>query len=119
MRKYTETPWGPSSETETTVIADGIISYTTPSHGGFHLSEARQKVIQKRFPDFKTFGNGTAWFEEDCDAAVVMVAFPEAFSETNVKHAEKMILNMPDYFKITAYQLFNEKSQARNTESIA
>lgn len=104
-KKYTETPWGPSSDAETEKLAEGIILHSTSSHGGIYLSPERQSVIKKKFPKFQTFVGGGEWFEEDCDVAVVMVAFPEAFKPTSVEAATKMILHDFKYFQITAEEL--------------
>ena len=73
----TSTPWGPAQSCE--VKADGIVFYSTASHGGFYLNKNRLADM----PDYmkgETFGsNGPNWYEEDCDWAMVAVVFPEAF----------------------------------------
>lgn len=59
----TKTPWGISDYT--TKIAPGIISYSTPSHGGIHLSPTRLKEM----PEVLRLESG--WYEEDCDWCLV------------------------------------------------
>ena len=78
------TPWGPSQYQKQK--AKGIIFYSTASHGGYHLSPSRQSVVEKRLPMFSTFTGGP-WYEEDSDVAVVVLAFPELFSASEVRWA--------------------------------
>jgi hypothetical protein len=93
MATNRQTPWGHSDSAKS--FADGITWYSTPSHGGFLLSEERYDALQEMF-EFPTFAGGF-WFEEDCDAAAVMIAFPEFFESDRVnacvraaKHMEKL-----------------------------
>lgn len=65
MPKDIATPWGMSDGYE--VIADGITFYTTPSHGGIHLSPERIAQLPKGLSNFL---NNRAWWEEDVDWAV-------------------------------------------------
>lgn len=81
MRK--STPWGMADHEKE--LADGIVVYSTPSHGGIHLSPERQKVLQ-RAVKFNTFAGGP-WYEEDCDVAVVYLVFHEEFALERVKAA--------------------------------
>ena len=69
MRK--QTPWGQADGAE--VLAEGIISYSTPSHGGIWLSAERQK----RMPDIDNFLHSKQWWEEDCDWAIPYVVFAD------------------------------------------
>lgn len=75
MSKYT--PWGLAQEQEKK--ADGIVSYSTASHGGYCLSAKRQAEM----PEYLRLGNEgeTGWYEEDCDWCRVAVAFPQFFSQ--------------------------------------
>lgn len=67
------TPWGKPDIIE--VTAPGIVSYSTPSHGGMWLSPERMAQL----PDgIVTFAGGP-WFEEDCDALIVIARWPEYF----------------------------------------
>ena len=71
-----ETPWGVAQTV--TVIADGIESVSTSSHGGIRLSAERQAQMPERFVGLNKYGRG-CWYEEDCEWALVAVAFPEHF----------------------------------------
>lgn len=71
-----DTPWGIAQEA--TRITEGITLYETASHGGYHVSPVRLLQMPEHLRD-KTFA-GIGWFEEDCDAALVTLAFPELFT---------------------------------------
>jgi len=75
----TSTPWGPAQDS--TKYAPGIISYSTASHGGFHLSKTRQNEMTDclRNPD--------GWYEEDCDWCKVVIAFNQYFKPTELLQA--------------------------------
>lgn len=80
------TPWGLPDRERT--IADGIVFYSTPSHGGIHLSDIRMAEFRQMFPDFKPFrADNVGWFEEDCDWAYVALRWPEHFTPEQVKDA--------------------------------
>lgn len=66
-----KTPWGLAYETEE--VAEGIVIMHTGGHGGIHLSKARNAEMPAhlRMPE--------GWYEEDCDAALVEIAFPDLF----------------------------------------
>lgn len=68
----TSTPWGASQST--TKWAPGIMQYSTASHGGFHLSPTRNAEM----PAALRIDSG--WYEEDCEWALVAVAFPVVFA---------------------------------------
>lgn len=69
MRK--QTPWGQADEA--IELAKGIISYSTPSHGGIWLSAERRKALNYD----KNFLRTDEWWEEDCDWAIPYVFFAE------------------------------------------
>lgn len=75
------TPWGKPDHTEI-VKDEGIVGYSTPSHGGWWVTpELRSKIpacIQ-----LATFNQAglTGWFEEDCDVVWVVACFPELFGQ--------------------------------------
>jgi len=77
----TETPWGPSQDE--TQITSGITLYETAGHGGFHLSPERHATVRAIFPGLETWAGG-AWYEEDCDVAFPVAAFPETFTARQV-----------------------------------
>ena len=61
------TPWGEADSV--TEIADGIVYYTTPSHGGLRLSAERWAQIPSALADtFHTAG----WAEQDCETPLAI-----------------------------------------------
>ena len=82
------TPWGMAQSEET--IGDGIVVYTTASHGGYRLSDERQAEVEARIPEFEPWA-GTGWYEEDCDWAVVALMFPAAFPEDAQQVARRTV----------------------------
>lgn len=77
------TPWGGSQGA--TVYADGIVSHTTASHGGFHLSAERNAEVH---PLLRSEGG---WYEEDCAWAIVAITFPALFTAFERRCAEKSL----------------------------
>jgi len=74
------TPWGKA--THTTEYDEGIVFYSTPGHGGFYLSEERNREVDPRYREFAakwSKGWGDQWYEEDCAALAVVITFPEYF----------------------------------------
>ncbi len=69
------TPWGKADHQVT--LARGIISYSTPSHGGIWLSPERIEMIKMVLPNVKNWVGGFEWWEEDCDWAVPYVVFAD------------------------------------------
>lgn len=65
------TPWGRSDNK--TIIAKGITSYSTPSHGGLRVHES----LNLQIPDYMRHESG--WYEEDCDWSIVAINFPQHF----------------------------------------
>ena len=70
------TPWGPANHMYT--IAPGIISVSTPSHGGLYVSAERYAQMPPQyqalvFPGFAQ--DGGAWFEEDSAWVGPVLAF--------------------------------------------
>ena len=100
------TPWGRSQHQET--IAEGIVSYSTASHGGIKLSPERQAKMPK--PYLREDG----WYEEDCDVAFVMVTFPECFDPKYLDGAVRSIKEYyPDeYTQVTGIPLEPSESYA-------
>jgi hypothetical protein len=74
----TTTPWGKRDHSQK--VARGIMWYSTPSHGGYHLSQKRLEEMPEPYKSFKTFA-GKGWYEEDCDWALVVLSFPEEFKK--------------------------------------
>ena len=66
------TPWGISDSSER--VAKGITFYGTPSHGGYKISQERFDSMPEAFRNYKPFAKHL-WYEEDCDWAIVRIAF--------------------------------------------
>lgn len=75
------TPWGMAQQV--TKLGDQLWSVTTASHGGLRLGLRREEEVKREFPGFIPFA-GWPWLEEDCDAGVAMLLWPELFSELSV-----------------------------------
>ena len=71
------TPWGESnSDVE---IGTGIVSITTPGHGGIMVSEpALSSIPQKVRNCMINQGNGRLWAEEDIEMRIVLAILLEA-----------------------------------------
>ena len=75
-----QTPWGPSQHIET--IAPGIQFVSTAGHGGFKLDSERNNMVPIDWRAASFNGQGRAgWYEEDCDAVLVALTFPEHFAD--------------------------------------
>ena len=77
--KITNTPWGPPQTVE--VIAHGIFSVSTASHGGFYLDPDRNAEVPDYFKasTFNRLGD-SGWYEEDCDWCIPALVFPDEFA---------------------------------------
>lgn len=104
------TPWG-MSDAQTT-LAPGIISYSTPSHGGIHLDDEHNQKMPA------AMRNESGWYEEDCEWAKVAFIFPEAFKPKDVEAAIHTMKNwLPhQYEAVTGIKLKPEESQALREE---
>lgn len=80
MRSSASTPWGGAQGA--TVYAEGIVEYSTASHGGFHLSPERNAAVH---PTLRSEGG---WYEEDCGWAAVAITFPDLFTAFERRCAE-------------------------------
>ena len=75
MTEITMTPWG-APDTQT-VIAEGIIAVSTPSHGGIWISPERFAEMPE--PLRKCSFTKDNWFEEDCSWCAVALTWPKFF----------------------------------------
>ena len=75
------TPWG-AADTETVFTPD-IALYLTPSHGGIKVSDTLNGLVPQ------SMRRNDGWYEEDCNWAIVVVAFPRLFSLSRLKAAVK------------------------------
>lgn len=88
-----QSPWGPVQSHREHL--PGIHGCYTPGHGGFWLApdraEALRTIVQSFAPDWVPFTRSWQWLEEDCDWMVVAIAFPAAFTPTDVTNAIQAI----------------------------
>lgn len=75
------TPWGPSQSQRE--HAPGIVFHSTASHGGYLLSDERYA----EFRELPHFANWDRWLEEDCDAALVYLRWPELATDEQIHDA--------------------------------
>ena len=81
------TPWGTADTAMT--FCRGITFYTTPGHGGFKVSKGMLKQMHP------ILVQDDGWYEEDCEASKVAVAFPQHFCTTAV---EQSIASMKNWY---------------------
>jgi hypothetical protein len=84
----TTSPWG--TPDYQAIVGPGITLVTTPRHGGFHLAPAQLAQVPlawrlARFGDAATADS--PWFEEDCDACMVVLTFHQEFSAEQIIRA--------------------------------
>lgn len=98
----TKTPWGMADSSEK--IARGIVSYSTPSHGGIHVT---QRILDM-MPEELRIESG--WYEEDCDWCLVVVAFPQFFVNADLAKSCMKDWHPDRYEKHFGIQLKPEES---------
>lgn len=88
----TSSPWGGVDHAKE--YGPGIWSVSTPSHGGFQLSQERNDAVAE------CWRAASGWYEEDCEWAVVCATWPELFGETWRLQADVTLRNwMPDAYE--------------------
>lgn len=96
-------PWGRVEDVRE--FGEGVVWVSTAGHAGFWLSADRHRALQSQHA-FKAFAGG-AWYEEYCDAAVVVVTFSDLFDAPTVERAMAAVLARPAYYgKVCEYWLF-------------
>lgn len=90
------TPWGKSQSIS--VVAEGIQSISTASHGGIKLYRSRNAKV----PKYMRSPGG--WYEEDCEFSIAVTVFPEEFSHVYgnvlVEKAKDTFRNwFPDHYE--------------------
>lgn len=91
------TPWGHPDRVQR--LSDGVAYFETPSHGGFWLNPVHERARKSRFPGFRTFAGGP-WYEQDQDAVIVALTFPELFSADPIRNAVRAVrafANKPEH----------------------
>ncbi|WP_442755644.1 DUF7007 domain-containing protein [Methylocystis sp. JAN1] len=86
------TPWGAADREK--FYAEGIVFYSTPSHGGFRLDALRNAKVHPLLRE------ADGYYEEDCAWAKVAFTFPELFSKDHYDAAVATIKNWcPDAYE--------------------
>ncbi len=76
-RKNIDRLWSPWGQIiEKTTVVDGIDFVETCGHGGFILSPEMSLEIPPHL------SNGTLYYEQDCESALIHLAFPDVFKES-------------------------------------
>ena len=86
----TNTPWGkPQQVLE---IAPEVHLVSTASHGGIHISDAVKRKFFKDLPEetYKmNLWDSSNWFEEDCEAKVVLYILYPLLSKTEFSFSRR------------------------------
>lgn len=76
IQEGSRTPWGVAQYVSHP--APGIVQASAPGHGGVKLSPERNKTIPP------ALRRSSGWYEEDCEASIVGMHFPEAFPSSSM-----------------------------------
>lgn len=108
------TPWGEPESVEQ--IAPGIQLYSTASHGGFFLDTNANAKIPLALKESSFCRQGfSGWYEEDCDAAMVVFCFKEHFNEATYKLAVESLKKF--HAKAWCALQHNNRWQKKNRDS--
>lgn len=99
-----QTPWGLSDTV--THYMPGLDFLSTPGHGGFRLSQRLWDVLLEAFPSFQSFA-GPGWLEEDEDANLAILRWPDLFTSQSVFFAVR-------YVRQTSNPRFDEAKERLN-----
>jgi hypothetical protein len=93
-------------------FADGIVLHSTASHGGFHLAENANAIVHA------LYRNDTEFYEEDCEWAKVVHAFPHLFTTYERRLADRTLRDyFPDaYERVTGAILNGGQSHMRDRQ---
>lgn len=85
-----QTPWGIAQSARE--FAPGIVFFSTASHGGYRLDENRyaefcELVHFANFADDEKRSKKLLWLEEDCNAALVYLRWPELSTDEQLHDA--------------------------------
>jgi len=106
-RANTKTPWGAADNVE--IYGEGVMFYSTPSHGGFKV----YKKLNGAIPE--AYRNANGWYEEDCEWAKVAAGLPHLFTDRELRTAERTLKNwFPSaYEAVNNVVLFEEESYVK------
>lgn len=88
-----QTPWGAAQGTKQ--VSEGIVQVWTASHGGYRLSKTALEAMPEALRNARTYA-GAGWYEEDCDWALVALAFPQHFGNYDLLCAVETAMRMWD-----------------------
>lgn len=84
------TPWGKADHSKRYGSGSAsiyVMFYSTPSHGGFLVTKDMEARMPSGLAAIKTYAGENAigkWYEEDCNWAIVALAFPYLFDAKDV-----------------------------------
>lgn len=89
----------------TTDIAPGIVFLETPGHGYVLLSPDRNERVHA------ALRREDARYEEDLDANIAALTFPEAFPNVKTENAKRTLINWyPDEMRAAGYEFTDDES---------
>ena len=108
FRTSTQTPWGRADFSRR--YAEGVVSHSTPSHGGFQLDAARNALVHP------AYRNLDGCYEEDSQWSKVAAAFPDLFTSFERRCADETLRNWePDaYERVHGVSLAPGKSHVKD-----
>lgn len=94
-RAKRDTPWGRADHV-TSLGEDGIVSVSTPSHGGIYVPDDLLSSIPAKYRKWaKKWSGSENWYEEDCCWMAVAMAFPHLFP--NIEDVTKFKTMVEEY----------------------
>ena len=88
------TPWGPSQTSRH--IGEGIFSHSTAGHGGLYVPPEKLAEMPAALR-CNVYAGGGSWFEEDCEWALVCLAFPYLFTNYEIWQAGRTVAGSSTY----------------------
>lgn len=98
------TPWGKAQSIYPK--AEGIVRVITAGHGGYKLDRKRNAAVHE------AWRKAGGWYEEDCEWAIVVLTFPQYFTEADIADAKFTAKNWfpEEYTKVTGEAVPTEES---------
>lgn len=96
------TPWGASQHSKH--LGEGITIHSCANHGGIYVPKVKLLEMPEALR-CNCYAGGGSWFEEDCEWALVALAFPHLFTPYNVLMALKTIRNAGQPYTLAALWL--------------
>ena len=107
------TPWGQADFPDE--LGEGIYSISTPSHGGIYMGADARRAIPAEVR--KTFMNGGAWAEEDCEMYIAL-ALLEAKGKVEAQRLWLSVEKLRDGALKTARQYEQYKAAIPHLEKL-